>query len=51
MPVTIGLTGNIACGKSTVSKMLAELGAEMIDADEVVHQLMAPGSKACRTFK
>jgi dephospho-CoA kinase len=29
----IGLTGNIATGKSTVSRMLAELGAHVIDAD------------------
>jgi len=40
----IGLTGNIGCGKSTVASMLAELGAEVIDADRLVHQLMEPGS-------
>ncbi len=42
MPTVIGLTGNIACGKSTVAKMLAELGAEIIDADTIAHQVMAP---------
>ncbi len=42
MARTIGLTGNIACGKSTVAGMLRELGAEVIDADRVAHQLMAP---------
>ncbi len=42
MPRTIGLTGNIACGKSTVAAMLRDLGAEVIDADQVAHQVMAP---------
>ena len=40
----IGLTGNIGCGKSTVAAMLSELGAEVIDADQLVHQLMEPGT-------
>lgn len=48
MPVVIGVTGNIACGKSTVAKLLGELGAEVVDADEVVHELMAPGSEVWR---
>lgn len=39
----IGLTGNIACGKSTVLAMLANLGARTIDADRVTHALQAPG--------
>ena len=42
-PYLIGLTGNIACGKSTVLARLAEHGAETIDADRVVHALMEPG--------
>lgn len=41
----IGLTGNIACGKSLVAGMLAELGAEVIDADVLVHGLMEPGAE------
>jgi dephospho-CoA kinase len=40
----IGLTGNIATGKSTVVRMLQELGAEAIDGDSLVHQLMGPES-------
>jgi dephospho-CoA kinase len=40
----IGLTGNIGCGKSVVGGMLQELGAEYVDADEVVHRLLAAGS-------
>jgi dephospho-CoA kinase len=38
--LVIGLTGNIATGKSTVTAMLARLGAYTIDADQVVHRLL-----------
>lgn len=48
MPVVIGVTGNIACGKSTVARMLGQLGAEVIDADSVVHQLMKPDGEVWR---
>jgi dephospho-CoA kinase len=41
----IGLTGNIATGKSTVAAMLAELGATVIDADKIVHQVMRRGNE------
>jgi dephospho-CoA kinase len=44
MPFRIGLTGNIACGKSTVGKLLVARGAEYIDADRLVHTLMEPGT-------
>jgi dephospho-CoA kinase len=40
----IGLTGNIATGKSAVLRMLGRLGAKAIDADALVHQLMAMGT-------
>ncbi len=40
----IGLTGNIAVGKSTVASMLAELGAWVLDADKLAHELMRPGT-------
>lgn len=40
----IGLTGNIATGKSTVAKMLEDLGATVIDADALVHDLQRPGT-------
>ncbi|MFN3928241.1 MAG: dephospho-CoA kinase, partial [Thermoflexus sp.] len=39
-PVLIGLTGNIACGKSTVARMLAEKGAYVIDADAIAHEVI-----------
>lgn len=42
----IGLTGNIAVGKSTVRQMLQHLGAYPIDADSLVHQAMQPGAPA-----
>lgn len=40
-PVTLAVTGPLACGKSTFVAMLGELGAETISADGVVHDLMA----------
>ncbi|TES88091.1 MAG: dephospho-CoA kinase [Dehalococcoidia bacterium] len=42
----IGLTGGIGSGKSTVSKFLAHLGAVVIDADKVGHEVFKPGTKA-----
>lgn len=43
-PFLLGITGNIACGKSLVSSILAELGADVIDADSVAHSIMQSGS-------
>lgn len=40
----IGLTGNIGTGKSTVRQMLAELGAAVIDADQLAHEVIVPGT-------
>jgi dephospho-CoA kinase len=45
-PYRIGLTGNIATGKSAVGWMLGELGAEVIDADRIVHTILAPDGRA-----
>ena len=39
----VGLTGGIACGKSAVAKMFAELGAHVTDADAIAHELYHPG--------
>jgi dephospho-CoA kinase len=44
----IGLTGGIGSGKSTVAGMLAELGACVIDADRVGHDVYRPGSEGFR---
>ncbi len=44
----IGLTGNIATGKSIVRRMLQELGASTVDADALVHLLQKPGSPVYR---
>jgi dephospho-CoA kinase len=41
----VGLTGGIACGKSTVLEMFAARGAYVLRADLVAHQLMEPGQK------
>lgn len=45
-PYRLGLTGNIATGKSTVAQLLGELGAATFDADTIAHEMMAPGQAA-----
>jgi len=42
----IGLTGGIATGKSTVSEILSGLGAEIIDADKIGHEIYLPNTEA-----
>ena len=42
----LALTGGIACGKSLVAKFFRELGVQTLDADDVVHELEAPGGAA-----
>ena len=44
MTVRVGLTGGIASGKSTVSAILAELGAVVIDADVLAREVVAAGT-------
>ncbi len=45
MAFLLGLTGNIACGKTTVGQLLAErFGADYVDTDRLVHALYAPGT-------
>jgi dephospho-CoA kinase len=42
----VGLTGGIACGKSSVSRMMsAEFQVPVVDADEVAHAVLAPGTR------
>jgi len=45
-PFKLGLTGGIGSGKSTVAKMLAELGAVVLDADAISRSVTAPGGAA-----
>lgn len=40
----VGLTGGIACGKSTVAEMLVRRGAHYLSADDLAHRLYAPGA-------
>src|SRR5205814_6148067 len=42
----VGLTGGLGSGKSTVARMLRELGAEVIESDELGRALMEPGQEA-----
>lgn len=42
----VGLTGGIASGKSTVSKIFASFGAKVLDADEVAREVLLPGQPA-----
>ena len=44
----IGLTGNIACGKSTVAAIFKELGATLIDADKVARDIVGKGNPALK---
>ncbi len=46
----VGLTGGIACGKSTVSKILKDLGAFIIDADMVAREVVRPGENAYKNI-
>jgi len=41
----VGLTGNIASGKSHATQVFAELGAHVIDADSIAHELLLPGTE------
>lgn len=43
-PLQIGLTGGIACGKSTVSGLFAALGVPVIDTDQIARDVVAPGT-------
>jgi dephospho-CoA kinase len=42
----VGLTGGIACGKSTVAAMMRDLGCHVLDADRMAHRLIEPGQPA-----
>ena len=41
----VGLTGGLACGKTTVARMFSERGLSVIEADTIAHKLMRPGEE------
>lgn len=47
----IGLTGGIGCGKSTVTALFTKLGAPVIDADQISHNLVKPKQPALALIK
>lgn len=48
MSYVIGLTGGIACGKSTVGRLLAEFGLVRVDSDQIARQVVEPGTPGLR---
>ena len=47
----IGLTGGIASGKSLVAGMFVKLGAELVDADQIAREIVAPGEPALEAIR
>jgi dephospho-CoA kinase len=45
-PLRIGLTGGIGSGKSLVARFFADLGAAVVDADQIAREILAPGGPA-----
>lgn len=46
--LSVGLTGGIGSGKSMFAALLADLGAEIVDADKIGHAVLEPGEPAWR---
>ena len=51
MRYTVGLTGGIGSGKSTVADLFAALGVTIVDADVAAHRLTAPGGAAIEPIR
>jgi dephospho-CoA kinase len=49
--INVGLTGGIACGKSTVAQMLVRHGAYLIDLDRIAHEIEEPEKPAWKKIK
>jgi len=47
----VGLTGGIASGKSLVAGMFVKLGAELVDADQIAREVVAPGEPALEAIR
>jgi dephospho-CoA kinase len=50
-PYTVGLTGGIGSGKSAVAGRFAGLGVDVVDTDEIAHQLTRPGGEAIAAIR
>ena len=50
-PYCIGLTGGIGCGKTSVARVFRELGAAVVDTDEIAHELTGPGGEAIEAIR
>ncbi|WP_034296720.1 dephospho-CoA kinase [Herbaspirillum sp. RV1423] len=50
-PFSVGLTGGIGSGKTTVANLFAERGAALIDTDAIAHQLTTPGGAAIASIR
>jgi dephospho-CoA kinase len=50
-PYRVGLTGGVGSGKSTVARLLQQRGAGIVDADRLVHELIAPGGAAIEDLR
>lgn len=51
MPYIIGLTGGIGCGKTSASKLFANLGVDIIDTDEIARELTQSEGAAISTIR
>lgn len=49
--IVIGVTGGVGTGKSTVARMFGKLGATVLDADRITHDLMKPGTPVWRKLR
>src|SRR5262249_36000787 len=50
-PYTVGLTGGIGSGKSAVAELFAKLGVQVVDTDEIAHELTRPGGDAIAAIR
>ncbi len=50
-PLVVGLTGGIGCGKSAAADMFGDLGAAIIDADAIAHELTGPAGVAMAAIR
>lgn len=51
MALTVGLTGGIGCGKSSAAKIFTELSVDVVDTDQIAHELTCPNGKAITAIR